>query len=68
MDDNRLDPETEKALKAALDQAEQDVRADGILSMSVYLWATYESWLKVGFNKKQAYKLTEKLYEGLLRR
>lgn len=68
MDDNGLDPETETALRAALDQAEQDVRADGILSMATYLKTTYDAWINVGFTKKQAFKFTEKLYEGLLRR
>ena len=66
MDDNRLDPETEKAVREAMDQAELDVRNDGILGMVLYLRTTYKAFRKSGFSKKQSQAFTELLYRSLL--
>lgn len=68
MEDHGLDPETEKALRDAMDQAEQDVRVDGIISMASYLWTANEAFIKVGFTKEQAFIFTRDLYSGLLKR
>jgi hypothetical protein len=63
-----LDPDTEKALREAMDQAEQDVRADGIVSMATYLKTAMDAYTNVGFTQEQAFELTRDLYKGLLTR
>lgn len=68
MDDDRIDPETEKALRDAMDEAEKDVRLDGITSMAAYMRQSYEAFRKTGFNRKQSFSFTVLLYQNLLSR
>lgn len=68
MGDDRIDPETEKALRDAMDQAEQDVRKDGVTSMAAYIRQTYEAFRKTGFNRKQSFSFTVLFYQSLINR
>jgi len=68
MEDNGLDPETEKALRDAMDQAEQEVRNDGVASMAAYMRRTYLSFRETGFGKVPSYVFTLLLYRNLIHR
>lgn len=68
MADDRLDPEIEKAMRDALDQAEQDVRKDGVTSMAAYMRQTYEAYRVAGWGRPQAFFFTVLLYRALLGR
>lgn len=69
MDDkDKLDPETQKALDEAMEQAAKDVRDDGVASMAAYMRTTYQAFRKCGFGRAQSYGFTALLYQNLLRR
>lgn len=68
MENNGLDPETEKALRDAMSQAEKDVRNDGVKEMAAYMRRTYLSFRQTGFGRAQAYLFTVLLYRSLIRR
>lgn len=68
MGDDRIDPETEKAMRDAMDQAEKDVRQDGVDSMAAYMRQTYEAYQKAGFGRTASFVFTIMLYRGLLSR
>lgn len=68
MENNGLDPETEKTLRDAMTQAEQDVRSDGVASMAAYMRQTYEAFRKTGFTRRQSFSFTALLYQSLLSR
>jgi len=68
MEDNGLDPETEKALRDTMSQAEKDVQNDGVNEMAAYMRRTYLSFRETGFGRAQSYLFTALLYRSLIRR
>lgn len=68
MENNGLDPETEKALRDAMSQAEKDVRNDGVKEMAAYMRRTYLSFRQTGFGRAQSYLFTFTLYRSLIHR
>lgn len=68
MANDGLDPQTEEAVRDALDEAAQNVREDGIVSMANYLRKTYEAFHNTGFTEEQSYNFAVLLYSNLLSR
>jgi hypothetical protein len=66
VDDKPVDPETEREVQAAMDKATEDMRAEGITSIAVYMSNTYKAFRKHGFSRKQAFSFTIVLYQSLL--
>jgi hypothetical protein len=66
--DEQLDPETEKALRDAMDEAADEVRDDGITNMAAYMRRSYEAFRKCGFSRRQSFSFTMVLYQSLLSR
>lgn len=67
VDDNQLDPETEKELRAAMDSAAQEERKGNTVELAQYMRDNYLAYRAKGFSRKQAWTFTILLYQNLIR-
>lgn len=66
MDDKPVDPATEREIKDTMDEAIEDMRNEGMVSLAKYVRNNYVTFRKAGFNRKNSFTLTVILFQNLL--
>ena len=64
--DKPVDPETESAIRDAMDQAIDDMHNEGIIQLARYMKNNYQAFRKQGFSRKNSFTFTILLYQSIL--
>lgn len=64
--DKPVDPETEREVQSAMDNAVEDMRDEGAASLARYLRNSYTAFRKQGFSRRHAFTFTVILFQNLL--